>query len=189
MSRLLIIIVFLFFWVGCNPSINSLIKSWEGKNNKISIKKISKTYPVKPYLASDSLIILKELYHTETISIEENLVRQVDTLTWQIKKAEADILATNNPLMKKALKNGLESLKYNHRRIQQIKTIYLEHPELTRLQSYLCKITEYSRFPDSILGYSVEVEFLGRQGLLPKQIFTKTYLLNTNQNNILGEIK
>jgi hypothetical protein len=188
MSRFIFILVLIFLGFGCTQSVNSLIKNWEQSNHQIYIDRIIENGQPQAFKGNDSLLILREIYNIEKGSIEMNLRQQWDSLTSQIEKAKDDIQLTTNPIMKKALANGMKSLEFKRHKIQLIDSVYKIHPESTRLLSVMIKMKEYAQYPDQLLGYTVEMEFSGNQGLLPSEVFHKKYLLDINQHKIIGEL-
>jgi hypothetical protein len=187
MTRLIPFLIFIFLGVGCTQSVDSLVKDWELTHHQISVGKVLKKCQPEAFTASDSLLILKNIYFTDKRNIETILRQQEDSFSTQIKKAKMDIQLTTNPAMKEALTNGIKSLEYKQQKLRLIDSVYRMHPELTRLHSYIVRMEQYTQNTGILLGYSIEMEFSGQQGLLPVGIFHKKYLLDTNQKKILGE--
>ena len=71
---------------------------------------------------------------------------------------------------------------------EQIIAAYNNSPETTSLNSIICQTNKYQQMGDSVIGYVQQCTFVGRQGSLPEETFSRKYLLSTDRQIIIGEI-
>jgi len=191
MSRYFLILFFIFFAAGCtnNHAILKLIKNWEKTQHQISIQKIEPTGKFTDFTMRDSLLILEYMYLNEKTATTTQLQKQNDSLNNQISNTLYDIEKTKNQVMKKILEKGLQSQYRQKEQLIKIVDIYKHHPDKTRLKPLIERIEKYRQYPDSVIGYYIEVSFTGFEGLLPIQEYSKKYLFNREKSKLVGEIK
>lgn len=73
-------------------------------------------------------------------------------------------------------------------RALQIIDAYNNTPETTSLNAIISKIDRYKQMGDSVIGRAQRCTFVGRQGSLPEETFSRKYLLTADGQEIIGEI-
>jgi hypothetical protein len=116
----------------------------------------------------------------------ESLKHQLEMATTKIQNIESELDSIENPLMVAAVENRIKLMKEDQARIETIISIYQNKPEVTNLSQITERINYLRQFPDSLLGYTIQVSFRGKQGALPKEIYKRNYLFTVEKDSILG---
>lgn len=179
----LLIITFL----GCNHTYKKSIKRWEHTQHACTIIAYQKIAKPKVFLAKDSIYLLQTLRDSLYRLKLQQLAIQIDSAQKAYSKAKFECEQIENPLLKKAYKLGVASLLFKYKQLQQVDSVYRNHIEITEFQHTNQQILKYTQAPQTILGYTIQVEFSGTEGALPPSTYKKTYFLNKNKTVILAE--
>lgn len=187
MTRLFGFLICIALFVACTDPVSDNIADYEFTRHKIKISNIENIGTSTPLTAYDSLDICQKMFYERKKHLIDIQNQFIDTLDIQIASANAKIEKENNPTMMKALNHALASLNYKRKIAQQVVDSYKNAPENTSLNIYLSLIDKYEALGDTILAYTMQCSFTGKQGLLPEETFTRTYLLSQDKRTIIGE--
>jgi hypothetical protein len=143
---------------------------------------------MKPFTAADSLVLCKmELQKrlTELIGIQQHFI---DSVSIAIADAQHRAEGENDAAMKKTLSMGIRSMENKKATAQQIITAYNNSPETTSLNTIICQADKYRQMGDSTIVLVQHCTFVGQQGSLPEETFSRKYLLTLDGQEIVGEI-
>lgn len=174
-SPLLIICI-----AGCysdNAKLKNTIADYELLQHQIVITNIDSIGTITQFHAYDSLAICLELFEAEKAHLIEIQTRHIDSLNSQIASTEKLIKKENSPMMKKAILQSVNSMKYKKEVATRIIDAYVNEPQTTSLRILTDKIDRYRHFDSAIIGFTVKCSFKGKQGLLPEETFNRTYFM------------
>ncbi len=185
MLRFAAILLIASLVAACSAKTDTDIADYELAHHQISISRIKSISTKVPFHASDSIAICEKKLQEEKARLVATQRQYIDTLDFQIDKVKNNI--HNNPQIEKAMNNILNSMQYKRTIAIQIVDAYENSPENTSLRIFINQIDKYKNITDSLLGYTQKVTFIGRQGLLPKETFTKEYFLSSDGKTIICE--
>lgn len=171
--------------VACSTKTDIDIAGYELEHHQISISRIKGISAKVPFYASDSIAICEKLLTEEKARLIATQKQYIDTLDIQIDKIKND--TSVNPQLAKAMSNILNSMQYKRKIAQQVVDAYENSPQSTSLQLFTNKIDYYRNLTDTLLGYTQQAVFSGRQGMLPKETFVRNYFLTADGITIVGE--
>lgn len=184
-----IAIVLLSVLVMACSSDKNLFKEYELNQNQIRITKFIEIGPLKPFLAKDSADLLCKEYEITRSNKLAELNHSKEERIKAKNKALESLASSSNKQMVKIIENRLKFIESEIEYTNQLINTYKNHSERTFLNNFKIRIDSYKQNPDSILGYTQQVTFIGKEGLLPKREFTKTYFLSSTKQNILGRVQ
>ena len=190
MNRTLKILFFalLAMTSACTESVPGYVARHELERHQIKIAKILEISELETFTAADSLVICNNEYQKQKeqlIDIQQNFI---DSLAVSIADAHQKAERENDAPMKKAIVMGIRSMENKRRRALQIIDAYNNTPETTSLNAIISKIDLYKQMSDSVIGRTQRCTFVGRQGSLPEETFSRKYLLTADGQEIIGEI-
>jgi hypothetical protein len=140
----------------------------------------------QPITAHDSSQIIEKELKIELNKRIQSLEKQIDSFQYLIVKAKTDLKNTQNAQMKKALKNGINSLNIKQSRLRLIDSLYKYAPEKTMLNKQKLRARLLASNTDSLTGYTLKISFSGKEGLLPESTFERTYVFDRQKKRIMG---
>ena len=164
------------------------IVQYEQTRHQIKIVKMLNVSNLEPFTAADSLAICQaELRKrkTELIGIQQHFI---DSISVAIANAQRRADGESDAAMKKALAMGIRSMENKKATAQQIIAAYNNSPETTSLNAIICQADKYRQMGDSTIVFVQQCTFIGRQGSLPEETFSRKYLLSSDNQTIIGEI-
>lgn len=164
------------------------IVQYEQTRHQIKIVKMLSISDLKPFTAADSLAICQielEKRKAELIDIQQHFI---DSVSAAIDNAQRRADGESDAAMKKALAMGIRSMENKRATAQQIIDAYNNSPETTSLNAIICLADKYRQMGDSIIVFVQHCSFIGRQGSLPEENFSRKYLLSADNQAIIGEI-
>ena len=190
MNRTLKILFFalLAMTSACTESVPGYVARHELERHQIKIAKILEISELETFTAADSLVICNNEYQKQKellIGIQQNFI---DSLTVSIADAQSKAKSELDGAMKKAIAIGIRSMENKRSRALQIIDAYNNTPETTSLNAIISKIDRYKQMGDSVIGRAQRCTFVGRQGSLPEETFSRKYLLTADGQEIIGEI-
>lgn len=190
MNRTLKILVFALLAMAsaCTESVPGYVARHELERHQIKIAKILEISELETFTAADSLVICNNEYQKQKeqlIGIQQNFI---DSLTVSIADAQSKAKSELDGAMKKAIAIGIRSMENKRSRALQIIDAYNNTPETTSLNVIISKIDRYKQMGDSTIGCTQRCTFVGRQGSLPEETFSRKYLLTADGQEIMGEI-
>lgn len=178
--------VILVLLIGCNSKENRIIENYELLENHIKVIQIDSLGSFVPIHAGDSIKLLELRYNFILAEKLESLNYQLEMATTKIQNIENELDSIENPLMVAAVENRIKLMKEDQARIETIISIYQNKPEATNLKLIKERMNHLRQFSDSLLGYTLQVSFWGKQGALPKEIYKRNYLFTVEKDSILG---
>ncbi len=172
----------------CTESVPGYVARHELEQHQIKIAKILEISKLEAFTAADSLAICSNEYQKQKgqlIGIQQNFI---DSLTVSIADAQSKAKSELDGAMKKAIAIGIRSMENKKATAQQIIDAYNNAPETTSLNAIISKIDRYKQMGDSVIGRAQRCTFVGRQGSLPEETFSRKYLLTADGQEIIGEI-
>lgn len=172
----------------CTENVPDYVAQYEQERHQIRVAKILEISELKTFTAADSLAICNNEYQKQKehlIGIQQNFI---DSLAISIADAKHKAERENDAPMKKAINVGIKSMENKRECALQIIDAYTNHPESTSLNSIICKSAQYKQMGDSVIGRIQCCTFVGRQGSLPEETFSRKYLLTLDGQEIIGEI-
>ena len=190
MNRALKILVFALLAMAsaCTEKVPGHVARYELERHQIKVAKILEISELETFTAADSLAICNTEYQKQKeqlIGIQQSFI---DSLAVSIADAQQKAERENDAPMKKAIAMGISSMGNKRERAMQIIDAYTNHPESTSLNSIICKSEQYKQMGDSVIGRIQCCTFVGRQGSLPEETFSRKYLLTADGQEIIGEI-
>ena len=183
-----ILILFLFVLAAACAKMPDSIVQYEQTRHQIKIVKMLNVSNLEPFTAADSLAICQaELRKrkTELIGIQQHFI---DSISVAIANAQRRADGESDAAMKKALAMGIRSMENKKATAQQIIAAYNNSPETTSLNAIICQADKYRQMGDSTIVFVQQCTFIGRQGSLPEETFSRKYLLSSDNQTIIGEI-
>jgi hypothetical protein len=174
---------------GCHSGEQKLIFEYEQNVNQILVTKIISEGEFIPFHAHDSILILEREYDSVYRVKVKSLQEQLERISQKLNKIEMDLETVENPLMVAAIESRMKPMKYEQNSIKIVISIYQNTSEKTQLVEITKRIDYLKMSPDSLLGYTLKISFLGNQGALPKEICQRNYLFNVNNSKIVGLIQ
>lgn len=172
----------------CTESVPGYVARHELEQHQIKVAKILEISKLEAFTAADSLAICSNEYQKQKgqlIGIQQNFI---DSLTVSIADAQSKAKSELDGAMKKAIAIGIRSMENKRSRALQIIDAYNNAPETTSLNAIISKIDRYKQMSDSVIGRTQRCTFVGRQGSLPEETFSRKYLLTADGQEIIGEI-
>lgn len=172
----------------CTESVPGYVARHELEQHQIKVAKILEISKLEAFTAADSLAICSNEYQKQKgqlIGIQQNFI---DSLTVSIANAQSKAKSELDGAMKKAIAIGIRSMENKRSRALQIIDAYNNTPETTSLNAIISKIDRYKQMGDSVIGRAQRCTFVGRQGSLPEETFSRKYLLTADGQEIIGEI-
>lgn len=172
----------------CTESVPGYVARHELEQHQIKVAKILEISKLEAFTAADSLAICSNEYQKQKgqlIGIQQNFI---DSLTVSIADAQSKAKSELDGAMKKAIAIGIRSMENKRGRALQIIDAYNNTPETTSLNAIISKIDRYKQMGDSVIGRAQRCTFVGRQGSLPEETFSRKYLLTADGQEIIGEI-
>ena len=172
----------------CTESVPGYVARHELEQHQIKVAKILEISELETFTAADSLAICNNEYQKQKeqlIGIQQNFI---DSLAVSIADAQSKAKSELDGAMKKAIAIGIRSMENKRSRGLQIIDAYNNTPETTSLNAIISKIDRYKQMGDSVIGRAQRCTFVGRQGSLPEETFSRKYLLTADGQEIIGEI-
>lgn len=172
----------------CTEKVPGHVARYELERHQIKVAKILEISRLEAFTAADSLVICNNEYQKQKeqlIGIQQNFI---DSLAVSIADAQQRAERETDTPMKKAINAGIRSMENKRQRALQIIDAYNNAPETTSLNVIINKIDRYKQMGDSTIGRTQRCTFVGRQGSLPEETFSRKYLLTTDGQEITGEI-
>lgn len=190
MNRALKILVFALLAMAsaCTDKAPCHVARYELERHQIKVAKILDISELATFSATDSLAICSNEYQKQKeqlIGIQQNFI---DSLAVSIADAQQKAERETDTPMKKAINAGIRSMENKRQRALQIIDAYNNTPETTSLNAIISKIDRYKQMGDSVIGRAQRCTFVGRQGSLPEETFSRKYLLTADGQEIIGEI-
>ena len=190
MNRALKILVFALLAMAsaCTEKVPGHVARYELERHQIKIAKILEISKLETFTAADSLVICNNEYQKQKeqlIGIQQNFI---DSLAISIADAQQRAERETDTPMKKAINAGIRSMENKRHRALQIIDAYNNTPEATSLNAIISKIDRYKQMGNSVIGRTQRCTFVGRQGSLPEETFSRKYLLTADGQEIIGEI-
>ena len=183
-----ILILFLFVFAAACAKMPDSIVQYEQTRHQIKIVKMLSISNLEPFTAADSLAICQtelQKRKTELTGIQQHFI---DSVSVAIDDAQRRADGESDAAMKKALAMGIRSMENKRATAQQIIDAYNNSPETTSLNAIICLADKYRQMGDSIIVFVQHCSFIGRQGSLPEENFSRKYLLSADNQAIIGEI-
>lgn len=172
----------------CTEKVPGHVARYELERHQIKVAKILEISELETFTAADSLAICNNEYQKQKeqlIGIQQNFI---DSLAVSIADAQQRAERETDTPMKKAINAGIRSMENKRQRALQIIDAYNNTPETTSLNAIISKIDRYKQMGDSVIGRAQRCTFVGRQGSLPEETFSRKYLLTADGQEIIGEI-
>jgi len=172
----------------CTEKVPGHVARYELERHQIKIAKILEISELETFTATDSLAICNNEYQKQKeqlIGIQQNFI---DSLAVSIADAQQRAERETDTPMKKAINAGIRSMENKRSRALQIIDAYNNAPETTSLNVIISKIGRYKQMSNSVIGRTKRCTFVGRQGSLPEETFSRKYLLTADGQEIIGEI-
>ncbi len=172
----------------CTEKVPGHVARYELERHQIKVTKILEISELETFTAADSLVICNTEYQRQKeqlIGIQQNFI---DSLTVSIADAQSKAKSELDGAMKKAIAIGIRSMENKRSRALQIIDAYNNAPETTSLNVIVSKIGRYKQMGNSVIGRTQRCTFVGRQGSLPEETFSRKYLLTADGQEIIGEI-
>lgn len=183
-----ILILFLFaLATACTKMPNGIVQ-YEQTRHQIKVVKILNISNLEQFTATDSLAICQtklQKRKAELIGIQQYFI---DSVGVAIADAQRKADSEHDSAMKKAIALGIRSMENKKATAEQIIAAYNNSPEATSLNSIICQTNKYQQMGDSVIGFVQQCTFVGRQGSLPEETFSRKYLLSADKQIIIGEI-
>ena len=183
-----ILILFLFAFATACAKMPDSIVHYEQIRHQIKVMKILNISNLKPFTAADSLAFCQtklQKRKAELIGIQQHFI---DSVSVAIADAQRKADREHDSAMKKAIALGIRSMENKKATAEQIIAAYNNSPETTSLNAIICQADKYLQMGDSVIGYVQQCTFVGRQGSLPEETFSRKYLLSADKQTIVGEI-
>ena len=183
----ILILSFFALVVACAKMPDSIVQ-YEQTRHQIKIVKMLSISNLEPFTAADSLAICQtelQKRKAELIDIQQHFI---DSVSVAIDDAQRRADGESDAAMKKALAMGIRSMENKRATAQQIIDSYNNSPETTSLNAIICLADKYRQIGDSIIVFVQHCSFIGRQGSLPEENFSRKYLLSADNQAIIGEI-
>ena len=183
-----ILILFLFALAAACAKMPDGIATYEQSRHQIKVEKILNISDLEPFTAADSLAICQtelQKRKTELIGIQQHFI---DSVSVSIADAQRKADSEHDSAMKKAIALGIRSMENKKATAEQIIAAYDNSPKTTSLNAIICQADRYQQMGDSVIGYVQQCTFVGRQGSLPEETFSRKYLLSADKQTIIGEI-
>ena len=183
-----ILILFLFALATACTKMPDSIVQYEQTRHKIEVVKFLNISDLEPFTAADSLAFCQtelQKRKAELIGIQQHFI---DSVSIAIADAQRKADSEHDSAMKKAIALGIRSMENKKATAEQIIAAYNNSPETTSLNAIICKTKQYKQMGDSVIGYVQQCTFVGRQGSLPEETFSRKYLLSADKQTIIGEI-
>lgn len=178
----------LFFW-GCSQPVKNSIVDFELQQRDFRVTSIKFCSTLEPFYGCDSLKILREEYRAFYDSKMQALQASRDELAYLIFQADSVYLTIDNQSMKKVFKMQMDAMAKRLEKLDAIRELYQNRPELTQCNFWLEKIAYYSQNDSLLLAYLQCARVEGYQGTLPRQTLRHYYLFDTTKTQLLGEIR
>jgi len=172
----------------CTDNVPDYVAQYEQERHQIRVAKILEISELKTFTASDSLAICNNEYQKQKeqlIGIQQNFI---DSLAISITDAQHKAERENDAPMKKAINVGIKSMENKRECALQIIDAYNNNPESTSLNTIICKAERYKQMGHSAIGHIQYCTFIGQQGSLPEEKFSREYLLTLDGQEIIGEL-
>ena len=182
-----ILILFLFALAAACAKMPDSIVQYEKTRHQIKIEKILNISDLEPFTAADSLTICQsqlQAQKAQLIGIQQHFI---DSISIAIADAQSKADNEHDSAMKKAIALGIRSMENKKATAEQIIAAYNNSPETTSLNTIICQADKYQQMGDSVIGYVQQCTFVGRQGSLPEETFSRKYLLSADRQTIIGE--
>ena len=186
-DKILISFLFAIIAAACAKMPDGIVQ-YEQTRHQIKIVKILNISDLDAFTAADSLAICKtklQKCKAELIDIQQHFI---DSVSVAIADAQSKADNERDGAMKKAIAFGIMSMENKKATAEQIIAAYNNSPGTTSLNTIICKADKYQQMGDSIIGYVQQCTFIGRQGSLPEESFSRKYLLSPDRQIIIGEI-
>jgi len=187
-GRILVMLSFVLPFA-CTNKTNDTISEFEKTQHQVEVKKVIALSEFNPFYGKDSVTILQTLYDT-TLNIK---LRQLDEYSKNRSRTRNDILKEipqmDNPKMIKIFEQKAKIIGEELEQTERIKNVYINTPEHTQLNEIIRLMDFYQSINDSLLGYTIKVNFIGKEGLLPKKEFQRNYFFNTKKTKIISSLK
>lgn len=170
----------------CTPC-PEYVKAYE-QGRSIKVVRVVELSEFVPLFAADSIRLLQREYDAQLCSVIAEHRHIIDSLQYKIQKTEAEIDSTNSAQMIELLNKGIKSMRWKCNVAQQVIDTYQNTPEQTRLADILGQISHFQTDTSAVVAYKQACVFEGQQGLLPKETYTRNYVLTVDCCQIVGEI-
>ena len=172
----------------CTENVPDYVMRYEQERHQIRVTKILEISELKTFTAADSLAICNNEYQKQKeqlIGIQQNFI---DSLAISITDAQHKAECENDAPMKKAINVGIKSMEKKRECALQIIDAYNNNPESTSLNTIICKAERYKQMGNSAIASIQCCTFIGQQGSLPEETFSREYLLTLDGQEIIGEL-
>jgi len=179
----------MLFLSACLFKQNKLIKNYELSNHQIKVVSIESVDSFRPFYANDSLRILELQYDSLLTEKMKSIENQLGSVILKIENTEKELETIENPLMIAAINSRMKLMIIEKNKIETILSIYQTTPEKTQLLEITNRIKYLKVLQDSLLGYTLKISFIGKQGALPNESYQQNYLFNADKTRIEGIIQ
>ena len=186
-ARKTLIFLLFAFAVACTGMPDNIVQ-YERARHQIKVVRILNISSPEPFTAADSLTICNKLLQKTKSQLIEIQQKYIDSLSVAITDAQRKADSECDATMKKAIALGIRSMENKRERAVQIIAAYNNSPESTSLNAIICQADKYRQMCDSAIGFVQQCSFVGKQGSLPEETFSRKYLLSTDNQSIIGEI-
>ena len=186
-ARKTLIFLSFAFAVACTGMPDSIVQ-YERSLHQIKVVRILNISGPEPFTAADSLTICNKLLEKTKSQLIEIQQKYIDSLNVAITDAQSKADSECDATIKKAISLGIRSMENKRERAVQIIAAYNNTPESTSLNAIICQADKYRQMCDSAIGFVQQCSFVGKQGSLPEETFSRKYLLSTDNQSIIGEI-
>ena len=183
-----ILILILFALAAACAKMPDGIVQYELTRHQIKIENILNISNLESFTAADSLAFCQtelQKRKAELIGIQQHFI---DSVSIAIADAQHKADSEHDSAMKKAIALGIRSMENKKATAEQIIAAYNNSPQTTSLNAIICQADKYQQMGDSVIGYVQQCTFVGRQGSLPEETFSRKYLLSADRQIIIGEI-
>lgn len=188
-NKLLSVLFFSFFLLGCSNAAKNSIVTFELQQRNFRVTGITFCSSMEPFYGCDSLKIVQEEYRAFYDSKMQDLQTSQKELAYKLFQADSVYRTIDNNLMKKVFKTQINAMEMRMEKLKAIQELYENQAELTQCNYWLEKITYYSQNDSLLLAYKQCARVEGYQGTLPRQSVLHYYLFDTTRTQLLGEIK
>lgn len=183
-----ILILFLFVLAAACARKPDSIVQYEQARHQINVVRILDISSLESFTAADSFAICQSQLQAQKAQLIGIQQQFIDSVSVAIADAQSKADNERDGAMKKAITLGIRSMENKRERASQIIDAYNNAPEGTSLNVIICKAEQYKQMGDSIIGFVQRCTFIGRQGSLPEETFSRKYLLSADGQTIIGEI-
>jgi hypothetical protein len=181
-----LMVAFVFILPGCQNTepYQSWEQQWHGHITRLKV-----TGPALPFYYADSAFILEaEINQLQSEKIS-TIGHQIDTLERQLKMANVELETITNPAMKTIYAKQVKNMEGRVAYLYQLLQCYQNPEIITQLSRMEQKKQHYLTMPHKLIGYRQQLTLTLKQGALPAETISKTYLLSPDKKRVLGTLQ